>query len=91
MGKVILERQEEDVAYIPGTQNLAGSASTLSQCVLNVLGWFNLPFEKAIRWGAEHPRSLIGMSKTPGLDERGERVEWKKLKGQWEIQHVRLG
>ncbi len=91
LGKVILERQEEDVAYIPGTQNLAGSASTLSQCVLNVLGWFNLPFEKAIRWGSEHPRSLIGMSKNPGLDERIEWVEWKKLKGQWEIQNVRLG
>jgi hypothetical protein len=31
------------------------------------------------------------MSKNPGLDERIEWVEWKKLKGQWEIQNVRLG
>ena len=48
-------------------------------------------FEKAIQWSSEHPRSLIGMSKTPGLDERIEWVEWEKSKEQWEIQNVRLG
>ena len=69
---MILERQEEDIVYIPGTKNLAGSASTLAQGILNVMDWYNSPLEKVIRWTSEHPRAIIGLSKTPEVDEMAE-------------------
>jgi len=91
LGKVILERQEEDIVYIPGTKNLAGSASTLAQGILNVMDWYNSPLEKAIRWTSEHPRAIIGLSKTPEVDDMAEWIKWKKINDHWEIKSVRLG
>ena len=88
---MILERQEEDIVYIPGTKNLAGSASTLAQGILNVMDWYNSPLEKAIRWTSEHPRAIIGLSKTPEVDDMAEWIKWKKINDHWEIKSVRLG
>ena len=91
LGKVILERQEEDIVYIPGTKNLAGSASTLAKGILNVMDWYNSPLEKVIRWTSEHPRAIIGLSKTPEVNDLAEWIKWEKINDHWEIKSVRLG
>ena len=91
LGDIILERQQEDIVYIPGTKNLAGSASSLSQCVINILDWFKVPLEKVIRWSSEHPKSIIGLSETPRVGERIEWIEWEKMNKTWKIHKVRFG
>ncbi len=91
LGPVPLERQEQDIVYIPGTQSLAGSAATLSSCVRNVTRWFKTPLSEAVQWASEHPRQLLGMSATPEVGALAEGVRWVREDSGWQVAEVLLG
>ena len=77
LGTTLIERQPESVVYLPGTRRLAGSATTLSDCVANVVNWFRTPFDDAIRWSSEHPRRLIGLAEKQNIGDPRVQIFWK--------------
>jgi N-acetylglucosamine-6-phosphate deacetylase len=77
LGTTLIERQTESVVYLPGTRRLAGSATTLSDCVANVVNWFRTPFDEAIRWSSEHPRRLIGLAEKQNIGDPRVQIFWK--------------
>ena len=91
LGKVALERQQKAVVYIPESNSLAGSATTLSDCVRHVTQWYDIPLAEAVNWASEHPRRLIGLSALPQVGESAEWVWWQKQDNGWQVQKVQLG
>ena len=76
LGPTRIERQLEGMVYINGTRSLAGSAATLSSCLANVVNWYETPFDEAIRWASEKPRSLIGLPESLLVGKPKSQVVW---------------
>lgn len=91
LGQVELERQQKAVVTIPGTENLAGSATTLAECVRNVVQWYATPLAEAVTWASENPRKLIGLSERPQLGNDAEWVWWRVGKSGPHVEKVQLG
>ena len=77
VGPIVIERQPEGMVYIHGTRILAGSSATLSGCLANVINWYGTPFDEAIRWASEQPRSLIGLPESLLVGKPKSQVVWK--------------
>ena len=91
LGEVDIERQQEDIVYIPGTKMLAGSATTLSECVANVVDWYGTPFNEAIRWASEQPRRLIGLPESLLIGSSQSQVTWQMGLQKPIVEKVHLG
>ena len=91
LGPISIERQPERVVYIPGTRNLSGSASTLSDCLANVVNWFGTPFDEAVRWTSEQPRRIIGLPETQLVGDSPAQVVWKMEENIPIVDQVHLG
>ena len=91
LGQVDIERQQEDIVYIPGTKMLAGSATTLSECVANVVDWYGAPFDEVIRWASEQPRRLIGLPESLFIGRPQSQVTWEMGLQKPIVEKVNLG
>ena len=91
LGPNRIERQLEGMVYINGTRSLAGSAATLSGCLANVVNWYGTPFDEAIRWASEKPRSLIGLPESLLVGEPKSQVVWKMETQKPVVERVCLG
>ena len=91
LGPTRIERQLEGMVYINGTRSLAGSAATLSGCLANVVNWYGTPFDEAIRWASEKPRSLIGLPKSLLVGEPISQVVWKMETQKPVVERVHFG
>ena len=91
LGQVDIERQQEDIVYIPGTKMLAGSATTLSECVANVVDWYGAPFDEVIRWASEQPRRLIGLPESLLIGSSQSQVTWQMGLQKPIVEKVHLG
>ena len=91
LGPTRIERQLEGMVYINGTRSLAGSAATLSGCLANVVNWYETPFDEAIRWASEKPRSLIGLPESLLVGEPISQVVWKMETQKPVVERVHLG
>ena len=56
---------------LKGTDTLAGSATTLDQCIRNVMQWANMPLEKAVECATNVPARAVGVQKRKGFLHRG--------------------
>jgi N-acetylglucosamine-6-phosphate deacetylase len=79
------------MVYINGTRSLAGSAATLSGCLANVVNWYGTPFDEAICWASEKPRSLIGLPESLLVGELKSQVVWKMETQKPVVERVHLG
>ena len=91
VGPIGIERQPEGMVYIHGTRSLAGSAATLSGCLANVVNWYGTPFDEAIRWASEKPRSLIGLPESLLVGEPNSQVVWKMETQKPVVERVHFG
>ena len=91
LGPTRIERQLEGMVYINGTRSLAGSAATLSSCLANVVNWYGTPFDEAIRWASEKPRSLIGLPESLLVGEPISQVVWKMETQKPVVERVHFG
>jgi len=91
LGKIAIERQLEPTVTIPGTSSLAGSATTLDQCVRNVCSWYEVSMQDAVSWASSCARRVIGMSDTAIEGDPVEWVWWETINGEPHIKRVQLG
>lgn len=91
LGKIEIERQQEPIVYITGTESLAGSAATLDACVRNVVHWYGVPMDEAVDWASRQARSLIGLNSEPQADELAEWVWWKTVDGVPQVARAQVG
>ena len=91
LGPTRIERQLEGMVYINGTRSLAGSATTLSECVANVVDWYGAPFDEVIRWASEQPRRLIGLPESLFIGRPQSQVTWEMGLQKPIVEKVNLG
>jgi N-acetylglucosamine-6-phosphate deacetylase len=80
LGDLAIARGTEPVIRLAGTPDLAGSALCLDQAARNVMAWFGLTLEEAVRLARDNPLRAIGEASGRGrvwwrMDENGPRVE----------------
>jgi len=68
-GRVEVEAKPDGLICLPGTPYLFGAATTLENCVANVVAWAGVPLADAIRMAAENPARLLGLA--PRVLEKG--------------------
>ena len=91
LGATKIQSKPEGVVHLFGTQNLAGSAATLLECLQNVITWYNISLEQGIRWGSIHPRQLLGWPTTQCVGDPAELLDWVYSKDRWNLASVQLG
>ena len=91
LGAAKIQSKPEGVVHLFGTQNLAGSAATLLECLQNVITWYNISLEQGIRWGSIHPRQLLGWPTTQCVGDPAELLDWVYSKDRWNLASVQLG
>ena len=91
LGAAKIQSKPEGVVHLFGTQNLAGSAATLLECLQNVITWYNISLEQGIRWGSIHPRQLLGLPTTQCVGDPAELLDWAYSKDRWNLASVQLG
>ena len=79
------------MVHLYGTQNLAGSAATLLECLQNVMSWYNTTLEQGIRWTSIQPRQLLGWPTTQNVGDLAELLEWEYINDRWSLASVQLG
>ncbi|EDK36380.2 hypothetical protein PGUG_00478 [Meyerozyma guilliermondii ATCC 6260] len=57
--------------YLKGTKTLAGSATTLPQCVRNLMAWANIPLAQAVKTVTNNPATSIGVQHEKGFLNKG--------------------
>ncbi len=67
VGGEIVEADADGRVAKPGASNLAGSALTLDQAVINVCKHCNVPFEQAWAMASTNPATLLGMPALPTI------------------------
>ena len=77
--------------HLFGTQNLAGSAATLLECLQNVISWYNISLEQGIRWASIQPRQLLGWPTTQNMGDPAELLDWEYTNDRWSLASVQLG
>ncbi|NND91977.1 MAG: N-acetylglucosamine-6-phosphate deacetylase [Granulosicoccus sp.] len=90
LGKMKIERQQQPIVYLPGTTSLAGSATTLDECVRNVISWYGIPMDMAVGWAGASARLLIGLPSEPASGEAVEWVWWKNTRQGPYVEQVQL-
>ena len=70
---------------------LAGSATTLSECVANVVDWYGAPFDEVIRWASEQPRCLIGLPESLLIGSSQSKVTRQMGRQKTIVEKVHLG
>ena len=68
-GRVEVEAKPDGLICLPGTPYLFGAATTLENCIANVVAWAGVPLADAIRMAAENPARLLGLA--PRVLEKG--------------------
>lgn len=53
--------------YLKGTKTLAGAATTLPECMRNVMAWTNISLPEAIKTVTNNPAKAIGVEKKKGF------------------------
>lgn len=53
--------------YLKGTKTLAGAATTLPQCMRNLMAWTNISLPEAIKTVTNNPAKSIGVEKRKGF------------------------
>jgi len=91
LGKIELERGAEPLVRIPGTDNLAGSATTLDACVRHVVEWFSVPLDTAIAWASEQPREAVGLPRVVAPGDSVDWVWWQRREEGFFVERVQLG
>ncbi|KAK7678836.1 hypothetical protein QCA50_018138 [Cerrena zonata] len=59
------------ILYLKGTKTLAGAATTLPQCVRNLMKWANVPLAKAVKTVTNTPSISIGKQDCKGFLNAG--------------------
>lgn len=59
------------ILYLKGTKTLAGAATTLPQCVRNLMKWANIPLAKAVKTVTNTPSISIGKQDCKGFLNAG--------------------
>ena len=91
LGATKIQSKPEGVVHLFGTQNLAGSAATLLECLQNVISWYNISLEQGIRWASIQPRQLLGWPTTQNVGDLAELLEWEYINDRWTPASVQLG
>jgi N-acetylglucosamine-6-phosphate deacetylase len=91
LGSTKIQSKPEGVVHLFGTQNLAGSAATLLDCLQNVMGWYNISLEQGIQWASILPRKLLGWPTTQNVGDLAELLEWEYMNDKWRLASVQLG
>ena len=91
LGSTKIQSNPEGVVHLFGTQNLAGSAATLLDCLQNVMGWYNISLEQGIQWASILPRKLLGWPTTQNVGDLAELLEWEYMNDKWRLASVQLG
>ena len=53
--------------YLKGTKTLAGAATTLPQCMRNLMAWTNISLPEAVKTVTNNPAKSIGLEKKKGF------------------------
>ena len=91
LGATKIQSKPEGVVHLFGTQNLAGSAATLLECLQNVISWYNISLEQGIRWASIQPRQLLGWPTTQHMGDPAELLNWEYTNDRWSLASVQLG
>ena len=91
LGATKIQSKPEGVVHLFGTQNLAGSAATLLECLQNVISWYNISLEQGIRWTSIQPRQLLGWPTTQHVGDPAELLDWAYTNDRWSLASVQLG
>lgn len=57
--------------YLEGTTTLAGSATTLPQCIRNLMHWANIPLAQVVKTATNNPALSIGVQHEKGFLNKG--------------------
>ncbi|MCX6900815.1 MAG: amidohydrolase family protein [Verrucomicrobia bacterium] len=68
-GRVEVEAKPNGLICLPGTPYLFGAATTLENCVANVIAWAGVSLADAVRMVTDNPARLLGLA--PRVLEKG--------------------
>ena len=92
LGALELLLGSDPVIYDQQTSRPVGSVVTLDQCVRNVMRWYDISLEEAIKWTAVNPQKILSTSPaTKFLAESERHVWWKEEKDGWIVKAAQTG
>ncbi len=92
LGRVAVQRGEEPVITLPGTQQLAGSALTLDGAARNLLAWAEFGFDEIFTMARTNPARLLGQpDPAPSPGRPADLVRWAMTDAGPEVESARLG
>ena len=92
LGDLELFLESEQVVYNKKTSRPTGSALTLDQCVRNVMQWYKVPLDEAVKWASFNPMQLLKSSnKSEFYTGHDNSVWWEEKGGEWFVKASRSG